>query len=50
MRTGHEAASIAQQAQDALARAAAERYARLHVARTLLCAGIERVRKRQEPC
>ncbi len=50
MREGHDTASIAQQAQDALAeaRSAAERYARVHVARMLLRAGIDRFRKQQQ--
>ena len=50
MPAGHDAATMAQQAEDALAeaRAAAERYARLHVARVLLRAGIERFRKQQQ--
>jgi chromosome segregation protein len=47
---GHDAAAMAQQAQDALAAArdAAERYARLHVARVLLRSGIDRFRKEQQ--
>jgi chromosome segregation protein len=50
MRQGHDAAAMAQQAEDALAEArdAAERYARLHVARVLLRAGIDRFRKEQQ--
>ena len=50
MRLGHDAAAMAQQAEDALAEArdAAERYARLHVARVLLRAGIDRFRKEQQ--
>ena len=50
MRHGHDAAAMAQQAEDALAEArdAAERYARLHVARVLLRAGIDRFRKEQQ--
>ena len=50
MRTGHDAAAKAQEAEDALseARAAAERYARLHVARELLRAGIDRFRREQQ--
>jgi chromosome segregation protein len=50
MRTGHDAASKAQEAEDALseARTAAERYARLHVARELLRAGIDRYRREQQ--
>jgi uncharacterized protein YhaN len=46
----HDAAAMAQQAQDALAAArdAAERYARLHVARVLLRSGIERFRRDQQ--
>jgi chromosome segregation protein len=47
---GHDAAAMAQQAEDALAvaRDAAERYARLHVARVLLRSGIDRFRKEQQ--
>lgn len=47
MRDGQDAASKAQEAEDALAeaRSAAERYARVHVARVLLRAGIERFRR-----
>lgn len=47
MRDGNDAASKAQEAEDALAeaRAAAERYGRVHVARVLLRAGIERFRR-----
>jgi hypothetical protein len=47
MREGGGAAAKAQEAEDALAdaRAHAERYARLHVARVLLRAGIDRFRK-----
>jgi len=50
MHKGHDAASMAQQAQDALVQSwsAAERYARLHVARTLLRAGIDCFRKQQQ--
>lgn len=50
MRQGKDAAAKAQEAADALAaaRAAAERYARLHAARVLLRAGIERFRKEQQ--
>ena len=50
MRAGHDAAAMAQQAENALAdaREAAERYARLHVARVLLGAGIDRFRKEQQ--
>ncbi len=50
MRQGHDAAAMAQKAEDALAEArdAAERYARLHVARVLLRAGIDRFRKEQQ--
>jgi chromosome segregation protein len=50
MRQGHDAAAMAQQGEDALAgaRDAAERYARLHVARVLLRAGIDRFRKEQQ--
>ena len=50
MRDGHDAASKAQEAQDALAdaRAAAERFARLRVAAVLLRAGIDRFRKEQQ--
>ena len=44
MRQGHDAAALAQAAEQALAeaRGAAERYARVHLARRLLQAGIER--------
>jgi uncharacterized protein YhaN len=50
MRKGHNAAGKAQEAEDALAdaRAHAERYARLHIARTLLRAGIERFRREEQ--
>ncbi len=50
MQCGMDAAAHAQRAADALAeaRAAAERYARLHVARVLLRAGIERFRAEQQ--
>ena len=50
MRTGHDAAAKAQEAEDALseARTAAERYARLHIARELLRSGIERYRREQQ--
>lgn len=50
LRQGHDAATMAQQAEDALAAArdAAERYARLHVARVLLRSGIDRFRKEQQ--
>ncbi len=50
MRQGHDAAAKAQDARDALADAlaAAERYARLHVARELLRAGIDRYRREQQ--
>lgn len=50
MRVGHDAAAMAQQAENALAdaREAAERYARVHVARVLLRAGIDRFRKEQQ--
>ncbi len=50
MREGRDAATMAQEAANALAdaRAAAERYARLHVARVLLRAGVERFRKEQQ--
>ncbi|MBV9538333.1 MAG: hypothetical protein JOY70_05310, partial [Acidisphaera sp.] len=50
MERGRDAASCAQAAQQALADAAgaAERYARLHVARTLLQSGIERFRREQQ--
>ena len=46
LRSGRDAASKAQEAEDALAdtRATAERYARLHVARTLLRSGIDHFR------
>jgi len=52
MRAGRDAVTKAQEAEDALADAcaAAERYARLHVARVLLRAGIDRFRgERQGP-
>ena len=50
LRTGHDAAAKAQDAADALAaaRAHVESYARLHVARTLLRAGVERYRKQEQ--
>ena len=50
MRAGHDAAATAQEAEDALAeaRAHAERYARLHIARVLLRAGIERFRRNEQ--
>jgi uncharacterized protein YhaN len=50
LRQGHDAAAMAQHAEDALAAArdAAERYARLHVARVLLRSGIDRFRKEQQ--
>jgi uncharacterized protein YhaN len=50
LRKGHDAAASAQRAENALAAArdAAERYARLHVARVLLQSGIERFRKEQQ--
>ncbi len=50
MEAGRDAAGIAQDARQALAdaQAAAERYARLHAARTLLKAGIERLRQGQQ--
>jgi chromosome segregation protein len=50
LREGHDAAAMAQQAEDALAAArdAAERYARLHVARVLLRSGIDRFRKERQ--
>jgi uncharacterized protein YhaN len=50
LRKGRDAAGAAQEARDALATAvaAAERYARLHVARTLLRSGIERFRRAQQ--
>jgi chromosome segregation protein len=50
LRHGHDAAAAAQRAEDALAAArdAAERYARLHVARVLLRSGIDRFRKEQQ--
>ena len=50
MRQGHDAAAKAQEAADALAeaRAVAERYARVHVARKLLQAGIEKFRAEQQ--
>jgi uncharacterized protein YhaN len=50
LESGRDAAGIAQDARQALAdaQAAAERYARLHAARTLLKAGIERLRQGQQ--
>ena len=50
METGGDAALRAQEAEDALAdaRMAAEQYARVHVARTLLQAGIDRFRREQQ--
>jgi len=50
LRQGHDAAAMAQHAEDALAAArdAAERYARLHIARVLLRSGIDRFRKEQQ--
>jgi chromosome segregation protein len=50
MRNGWDAAAKAQEAEDALADAlaAADRYARLHVARTLLRFGIDRFRSEQQ--
>jgi chromosome segregation protein len=50
LRRGHDAAGAAQAARQALAEAgaAAERYARLHVARVLLRAGIDRFRRSQQ--
>jgi chromosome segregation protein len=50
LRTGQDAAAKAQEAEDALAdaRAHAERYARLHIARVLLRAGVERFRKDEQ--
>jgi uncharacterized protein YhaN len=50
MRDGGDAATKAQEAEDALAeaRAAAERYARLHLARVLLRSGIDRFRREQQ--
>jgi uncharacterized protein YhaN len=50
MERGKDAAGLAQDARQALAeaQAAAERYARLHLARTLLKAGIERLRQDQQ--
>jgi uncharacterized protein YhaN len=50
LRRGHEAAAMAQHAENALAAArdAVERYARLHVARVLLRSGIDRFRKEQQ--
>ena len=50
MRDGRDAASKVQEAEDALtdALAHAERYARLHVARTLLRAGINRFRRDEQ--
>ena len=50
MAAGRDAAGHAQAAQDALAaaREAAQRYARIHLARRLLAAGIERFRRDQQ--
>lgn len=50
LEAGRDAAGLAQDARQALAdaQAAAERYARLHAARTLLKAGIERLRQSQQ--
>jgi uncharacterized protein YhaN len=50
MRQGRDAAALAQAAEQALAeaRGAAERYARVHLARRLLQAGIERFRAEQQ--
>lgn len=50
MRQGRDAATAAQEASHALAEAgsAAERYARLHLARVLLRSGIDRFRKAQQ--
>ena len=50
LESGRDAAGIAQDARQALAdaQAAAERYARLHAARTLLKAGVERLRQGQQ--
>jgi uncharacterized protein YhaN len=50
LESGRDAASFAQDARQALADAqdAAERFARLHAARTLLRAGIERLRQSQQ--
>jgi chromosome segregation protein len=50
MQDGGDAATKAQEAEDALAeaRAAAERYARLHLARVLLRSGIDRFRAEQQ--
>lgn len=50
MRQGRDAASKSQEAEDALAdaRATAERYARLHVARVLLRSGIDRFRREHQ--
>jgi uncharacterized protein YhaN len=50
LEAGRDAAAIAQDARQALAdaQAAAERYARLHAARTLLKAAIERLRQGQQ--
>ncbi|MGH7082861.1 MAG: ATP-binding protein, partial [Acetobacteraceae bacterium] len=50
MHQGHDAAAKAQDAENALADAgtAAERYVRLHIARVLLRAGIDRFRKEQQ--
>ena len=50
MRDGRDATTKAQEAEDALAdaRAHAERYARLHVARALLRAGVDRFRRDEQ--
>jgi uncharacterized protein YhaN len=50
MQAGRDAAGLAQEARHHLAEAqqAAERYARLHVARSLLQAGIERIRQERQ--
>ncbi|MBU8542246.1 MULTISPECIES: AAA family ATPase [Roseomonadaceae] len=50
MQRGHDAAAHAQEARHRLAEAAAaaERYARLHLARSLLQAGIERIRQERQ--
>ena len=50
MRQGRDAVSKSQEAEDALAdaRATAERYARLHVARVLLRSGIDRFRREHQ--
>ncbi len=50
MQQGHDAAAHAQEARHHLAEAAAaaERYARLHLARSLLQAGIERIRQERQ--